>query len=422
MAQYLVKRVLGALPVFFGITLLVFFLMNMAPATIADLAGGEDASSAAARAALEANLGLDQPLPVRYVLWLKELLTGDLGLSYRTGQPVLGMIAQRVGPSLILTGTGVAAAVVIGIPLGVMAAWKPRSLWSRLAGGLTLLSFSAPGFFLCVLAIFFFSVVLGWLPAAGMYSAAGGGGLGDLLRHLVLPASVVCLSSLGNLVRQTASACGEVLGEDYIRTARAKGLPEWAVVWKHGFRTALLPVVTTILNHIPHIIGGSLVVERIFGWPGMGSLLFTSVSSRDYTVIMGLTVVIALTVLATGILMDLVYRLVDPGVGWGGEATAFLLVGLLVGPPGGGSRGVSAGGNSAGAAAAPLSGPGPQCDRSNRRLLGAAQPGAPAGYRRGRAGPFGPAAGGGTGLPAGGICLRRPGRGAGGPPWAAGRL
>lgn len=319
MAQYLVKRVLGALPVFFGITLLVFFLMNMAPATIADLAGGEDASSAAARAALEANLGLDQPLPVRYVLWLKELLTGDLGLSYRTGQPVLGMIAQRVGPSLILTGTGVVAAVVIGIPLGVMAAWKPRSLWSRLAGGLTLLSFSAPGFFLCVLAIFFFSVVLGWLPAAGMYSAAGGGGLGDLLRHLVLPASVVCLSSLGNLVRQTASACGEVLGEDYIRTARAKGLPEWAVVWKHGFRTALLPVVTTILNHIPHIIGGSLVVERIFGWPGMGSLLFTSVSSRDYTVIMGLTVVIALTVLATGILMDLVYRLVDPGVGWGGE-------------------------------------------------------------------------------------------------------
>ena len=228
------------------------------------------------------------------MLWLKELLTGDLGLSYRTGQPVLGMIAQRVGPSLILTGTGVAAAVVIGIPLGVMAAWKPRSLWSRLAGGLTLLSFSAPGFFLCVLAIFFFSVVLGWLPAAGMYSAAGGGGLGDLLRHLVLPASVVCLSSLGNLVRQTASACGEVLGEDYIRTARAKGLPEWAVVWKHGFRTALLPVVTTILNHIPHIIGGSLVVERIFGWPGMGSLLFTSVSSRDYTVIMGLTVVIAL--------------------------------------------------------------------------------------------------------------------------------
>lgn len=319
MANYIVKRVLGALPVFFGITLLVFILINMAPATIADLAGGEDASSAAAQAALEANLGLDKPLPVRYLLWLGGLLQGDLGVSYRTGQPVLHMVAQRVVPSLILTGTGVAAAVAIGIPLGVLAAWKPRSKWSKLAGALTLLSFSAPGFFLCILGIFLFSVVLGWLPAAGMYSAGGGGGAGDLLLHLVLPASVVCISSLGSLVRQTESACGEVLGEDYIRTARAKGLPERAVVWKHGFRTALLPVVTTILNHIPHIIGGSLVVERIFGWPGMGSLLFTSISSRDYTVVMGITVLIALAVLAAGLLMDIVYRLVDPGVGWGGE-------------------------------------------------------------------------------------------------------
>ena len=319
MAKYLVKRVFGALPVFFGITLIVFLLMNMAPATIADAAGGGEASSAAARAALEANLGLDQPVPLRYLLWLRALLTGDLGLSYRTGQPVLGMIAQRVLPSLVLTGTGVAAAILLGIPLGVLAAWKPGSGWSRLAGGLTLFSYSAPGFFLCVLLIYLFSVVLGWFPAAGMYSVGAGGSLGDLLHPLVLPGAVVCLSSLGNLVRQTASACGEVLGEDYIRTARAKGLPEWAVVWKHGFRTALLPVVTTILNHIPHIIGGSLVVERIFGWPGMGSLFFTSVSSRDYTVIMGITVVIALAVLLTGILMDVVYRLADPGVGWGGE-------------------------------------------------------------------------------------------------------
>lgn len=314
MAQYLVKRVLGALPVFFGITLLVFFLMNMAPATIADLAGGEDASSAAARAALEANLGLDQPLPVRYVLWLKELLTGDLGLSYRTGQPVLGMIAQRVGPSLILTGTGVAAAVVIGIPLGVMAAWKPRSLWSRLAGGLTLLSFSAPGFFLCVLAIFFFSVVLGWLPAAGMYSAAGGGGLGDLLRHLVLPASVVCLSSLGNLVRQTASACGEVLGEDYIRTARAKGLSEFKVITRHALRNALLPVITVLGPTVANLLTGSFVVEKIFAIPGLGVHFVNSVSQRDYTTIMGVTVFYAAFLMAMVLVVDVFYCLIDPRI------------------------------------------------------------------------------------------------------------
>lgn len=320
MRRYLVRRVLGAVPVFFGITVIVFLMLDMAPATIADAAGAGEASSAALRAALEAQLGLDQPLVVRYLLWLKGLVTGDLGTSFRTGQPVLRMIAQRVVPSLVLTGTGVAAAVLIGIPLGVLAAWKQRTGWRWAASGVTLLSFSTPGFFLCLVAIYVFSVRLGWFPAAGMWSVGSGGSPGDLLRHLVLPASVVCLSSLGSLVRQTYSACSETLREDFIRTARAKGLSERAVVWRHAFRAALIPVLTTILNHIPHVIGGSMIVERIFGWPGMGSLLFASVSSRDYTVIMGITVVTALAVLVTGILMDLVYRLVDPAMGWGGAS------------------------------------------------------------------------------------------------------
>ena len=316
--KQLTRRSLSAIPVFFGITLLVFFMMNMAPATIADAAGAGEASSAAMRTALEAELGFDKPLPLRYLSWLGDLLRGDLGTSYRTGQSVSGMIAQRMGPSLLLTGTGVLAAVVLGVPLGILAAWKPGSGWKRLAGGLTLFSFSAPGFFLSLLSIDLFSVKLGWLPAAGMYSAGASGSGSDLLRHLLLPAGVVCLGSLGNLIRQTQSALGEVLSEDYIRTARAKGLGEGAVVWKHGFRSALIPVLTTVLNHIPHFIGGSMVVERIFGWPGMGSLLFTSVNSRDYTVIMGVTVVVALAVLGMSLLMDLVYRLVDPAVTWGG--------------------------------------------------------------------------------------------------------
>jgi peptide/nickel transport system permease protein len=262
---------------------------------------------------------LDQPLPLRYLNWLKAVVSGDLGTSYRTGQPVLRMISQRVAPSLILTGSGVALAILIGVPLGVMAAWKPQSPWGKVASGLTLFSFSAPGFFLALVGIYVFSVKLNWFPASGMYSAGNSGSLGDLLRHLILPAAVVALGSMGNLIRQTSSACSETLGEDYIRTARAKGLRESAVVWKHGFRTSLIPILTTILNHIPHVIGGSMVVEQIFGWPGMGSLLFTSVSSRDHTVIMGITVVVALAVLVTGILMDVVYRLADPGVGWGGE-------------------------------------------------------------------------------------------------------
>ena len=291
--------------------------MNMAPATIADLAG-EDASSAAARAALEANLGLDQPLPVRYVLWLKELLTGDLGLSYRTGQPVLGMIAQRVGPSLILTGTGVAAAVVIGIPPGGdgrLEAPLPLEPAGRRADSAQL---QRPGLFLCVLAIFFLF--------RGPGLASGGG---DVLRRRRRrpggPAAPLGAPGLGGLPEQPGQPGAP--DRQRLRGSAGRGLhphrPGQGSARVGGGLEAWLPHGTAAGGHHhpqpypPYHRGGSLVVERIFGWPGMGSLLFTSVSSRDYTVIMGLTVVIALTVLATGILMDLVYRLVDPRRGMG---------------------------------------------------------------------------------------------------------
>ena len=141
--------------------------------------------------------------------------------------------------------------------------------------------------------------------------------MGDLIRHLILPAGVVCLSSVGELVKQTRTACLEVMGEDYIRTAWAKGLTDRAVMVRHAFRGALIPVLTTILSHIPHIIGGSVVVEQVFGWPGMGSLLFSGISSRDYAVVMGVTVIIALTVLLTNLLLDLIYGIADPRVRYG---------------------------------------------------------------------------------------------------------
>lgn len=320
MKDYLIKRVLGIVPVFFGVTLLIFFMMTMAPATIADLAGGElTASGDAQRASLEAKLGLDQPWPLRYLTWLGELCTGDLGQSYRTGQPVLNTIAQRVGPTLLLTGSGVLLAVLVGIPLGVMAAWKRGSLWEKCASLLSLCSFGLPSFFLCLGGVYVFSLRLGWLPASGMYTAGTTGSLADLLRHLILPASVVALASLGNLIRQTRSACLEVLSEDYIRAARARGLREGVVVWKHGLRAASIPVLTAVLNHIPHVVGGSMVVERIFGWPGMGSLLFSAVGSRDYPVIMGVATLVALAVLVASFLMDVAYHLADPRMSWGGE-------------------------------------------------------------------------------------------------------
>ena len=316
MGRYIRRRLVTAIPVFFGITLLVFLMVNLAPGTITDLMG-EGASSEADRAALEAALGLDQPLPIRYVQWLAGLFRGQLGQSFFYDRPVSRLIAQRVGPSLLLTGSGVVLAVAIALPLGILAAWKPRSVWDRLASVLSLISYSVPGFFLCLVGIALFAVTLGWLPARGMYTAGSFTSLADLLRHLILPAGVVCLSSLGELVKQTRAACLEALGQDYIVTARAKGLTEGAVMVRHAFRGSLVPVLTTILSHIPHILGGSVVVEQIFGWPGMGSLLFSGISQRDYPVVMGVTVVIALAVLLTNLLLDLVYGLADPRVQYG---------------------------------------------------------------------------------------------------------
>lgn len=319
MGHYFRRRLLTAIPVFFGITILVFGMLNLAQGSILDLMGEGTGATDADRAALAASLGLDQPLPRRYLNWLGDLLRGDLGTSYANGRPVSELIAQRVGPSLLLTGTGVVLAVVIALPLGMLAAWRPRSGWDRAASALSLFSFGIPGFFLCLAGIFLFSVTLGWLPASGMYAAGRFTGLADLLRHLVLPAGVVCLSSVGELVKQTRAACLEALGEDYIRTARAKGLTDRAVMVRHAFRGALIPVLTTILGHIPHILGGSVVVEQVFGWHGMGSLLFSGISGRDYPVVMGVTVVIALTVLLTNLLLDLVYGLADPRVRYGKE-------------------------------------------------------------------------------------------------------
>lgn len=322
MNKYVRKRLLQAIPVIFGITILTFFIMKMAPGgPLGGMLSPRSSPEALLRA--QEKLGLNKPIIVQYWNWLKELVHGNFGYSTYNGQAVLDMILERLPATLLLTVTSFLLSYIIGIPLGVYSATHK---YSKGDYGLTVFSFfgiSIPSFFFGMGLIYIFALKLRWLPTSGFGSATFRGTGWALFWHkakyLIMPAMAMSLANLSTVMRFVRSSMIETLSQDYIRTARAKGLPEWAVVWKHGFRTALLPVVTTILNHIPHIIGGSLVVERIFGWPGMGSLLFTSVSSRDYTVIMGLTVVIALTVLATGILMDLVYRLVDPGVGWGGE-------------------------------------------------------------------------------------------------------
>lgn len=315
MAHYIIKRIFTAIPVFFGITLAVFLMLQLAPGTAADLAGGESGSAADAEA-LEERLGLNDPLPVRYFRWLGSLLQGDLGKSYQSGQAVMPVIAQRVLPSLILTGTGVLIAIMAALPLGILSAARPGSAVDHISTALAFVGSGLPGFFLSLLAIYVFAICLNWAPASGMYATGTTGTLSDLLRHLALPAGVIALSNMGSLLKQTRSAMTEVLQEPFLQAARSRGLSTWAVLVRHGFRNALLPVLTTILSHIPHIIGGSVVVERIFGWPGMGSLILTAIQGRDYTLVMGTTVLIALSVLGANLLLDVLYGIADPRISY----------------------------------------------------------------------------------------------------------
>ena len=314
MAKYLVKRLLITLPIFLLITFFVFLLIDMVPGSPVDLLNESGELTPEAYAEPEHALGLDRPFLVRYASWLGDMLRGDMGVSNRTKQPVADMIGERIGPSLTLTLSGLLLAVLISIPLGTMSACKPYSLWDNLSSVVAFIGTSAPGFFLCLLAIYLFSVKLGWLPASGMYDVGAAHTLPNLLRHLLMPALIVGLQLTGSLIKQTRGSVLEVMNEEYIKTARSKGISEQRVIVRHALRNALIPIVTQIIIQVPFLVGGSVAIEKIFGWPGIGSLMVTSISSRDYNTILGIAVVICIAVLAANILLDILYSCLDPRI------------------------------------------------------------------------------------------------------------
>lgn len=315
MAKYILKRLLLAIPIFLGITLIVFLLANKAPGSPLDIISASSNLNPEQLEALKVSLGLDQPVLVRYARWLMDLLRGDLGLSSKNvSVTVWSMIQPRIGPSLLLSLSGMFFAVVFGVSLGVVSSLKPYSTGDKLASVIAFIGTSMPGFFFALLLIFVFSVKLGWFPASGMYNAALGRTLPDLLYHLILPVFIMTLQSIGSYIKQTRSSMLEVLNQDYIKTARAKGISELRVTVAHGLRNALMPIVTQMSLSVPWVIGGAVVTEQIFGWPGLGSLMVTAVSSRDYNVIMGITVLIAVVVLCANIVLDIVYTYLDPRI------------------------------------------------------------------------------------------------------------
>jgi peptide/nickel transport system permease protein len=314
MKKYFIKRILTVIPVFIGITAIIYILMSLAPGSVLDLAEESDmALSTEQYEILKASYGLDKPPIVRYFIWLGNFVRGNMGVSFRGNQSVSYIIAQRLFPSIVLTGTGIFFAILIGLPVGIMAAYKPYSKWDSASSFFALIGATLPGFFVSILGIYLFSIKLGWLPSKSMADFSRSG-FADYTRHLIMPGAIICFNSMGSLIKQTRGACLEVFNEEYIKTARSKGISELRVVLAHGFRNALIPVVTSVLLQIPNIIGGSTIVEQIFGWPGIGSLIIASINNRDYPVVMGVAVLIATAVLFTNILLDVVYVFLDPRI------------------------------------------------------------------------------------------------------------
>ena len=313
MIKYICKRLLVAIPTFLGITIITYYMSTLAGSPLEMLLNNPEMTQEILD--LKAReLGLDQPVFIQYFRWLLNLLSGNLGYSTRTGATVISMLAQRIGPTLILTITSMIIAVIISIPLGVMAAYKRNSLWDYGSSGLSFLGASVPNFFLGLILIYTFSVQFHLLPMNGMYTVNQEKTLGDLLIHLLMPAITLAFGQAGSLIRHVRSSMLEVLNEDYIRTARAKGLKEKVVIMLHGLRNGAIPICTQLGMSIPFLVGGAVVTEKVFGWPGIGTLMILSINSRDYPVIMGITIVVSGAVLLGNLLTDIVYGLLDPRI------------------------------------------------------------------------------------------------------------
>lgn len=283
MRKKLVSRLLFSLVIMLALTFLVFALSSLIKGNVVDtMLGGEEAGTISEEAynALLHQYGLDQPVPIRYWNWLVDVLHGDLGTSVAQNRSVASLLSQRIGPTLLLSGTSLLISIIISLPLGIMSAYKPYSIWDNFASGVAFISSSMPGFMVCLFAIYVFSVKLGIFPTYGMYYSNQPQTIGNLLIHLALPALVSGLTMTGGLIKQTRSAVLEVMNEEYIKTARSKGLAEFKVVVRHGFRNALIPIITQISLSLPYLVGGSVVIEQIFSWPGMGSLIISSIYAR----------------------------------------------------------------------------------------------------------------------------------------------
>jgi peptide/nickel transport system permease protein len=312
--QYVLRRTGLSLVLLFVIATILFFSLHLLPGDPALLVLGGDAAQPTPEqiAMVRAKLGLDQPIWLQYVTWLKRVMEGDLGRSLVDDRPVARDLANRLPRTLQLVIPATLLSTAIGLPLGMFAARRRGRLADPLASSTALLGFSVPVFVVGMLLVALFSITLGWLPPAG-YVPFGEDPLG-FLRHLILPTLALSASPMAITMRMTRSSFLEQSSLDYVRTARAKGLPEPAVAWRHVLRNALLPVVTVVGLQIGGMFAGAVLVEYIFSWPGLNTLLLNSISTRDYPIIQGVVLLAAALFVFVNLITDLCYALVNPRI------------------------------------------------------------------------------------------------------------
>ncbi len=319
LAKFAARRLLHAIPLLAGVVVLNFGLIRLAPGDPALMLAGEaGGTTEEILAAIRAAYGLDRPLPVQLGLYLAKLATLDFGYSYFYRQPVLALILERIPATALLVVTALVLATGLGLLLGVVAALRPRSLAGSAVTVLALFGYAMPVFWTGIMLLLLFSVRFPWFPSHGMSTVGLGGGLLeqalDVAHHLVLPAATLAVIYVAIYSRLVRASLLEVLGADFVRTARAKGLAEPVVVLKHALRNALLPVVTVAGIQLGQVLAGAILVETVFGWPGMGRLALESILRRDYPLLLGILVFSSFLVIVVNLVTDLCYALLDPRI------------------------------------------------------------------------------------------------------------
>jgi peptide/nickel transport system permease protein len=313
MTTFVIRRLAASIVVLFGVSVVVFLTLKLIPGDAAYVLAGPNASAQEIEAVRQ-SLGLDRPVPVQYVTWLGRALRGDLGRSLELHEPVLGLVISRYGNTLILAASAIVFASLSGVLLGTVAALRPHTFLDRIVMLVALTANSTPSFWLGLTLILVFALGLHVLPSSGMVSARGDGGVLDVLQHLVLPSVTLGAISAALIARMTRASLLEVLTQEYVLVARAKGLREGLLVRRHALKNALLPVLTVVGLQMGSLLGGAVITETIFSWPGIGLQLYRGIALRDVPLVQGAALVVALSFVLINLLVDLLYSYLDPRI------------------------------------------------------------------------------------------------------------